>query len=166
MSKLELIRDLYSYNEWANRRLLGTASLLTQEKLAAARSASWGNLLTDFAHIGAAQVAWLLRWQQGANPVSTVELQGADTLDRLRERMERSHADLQEYIAGLTDERLDTVLYYRDSRGNEAERPLWQLMVHVANHGTYHRGETAGALTDLGHSPGDLDFVFWELGLR
>ena len=73
-----------------------------------------------------------------------------------------SHGGLREFVSDLTDERLEALQEFRDSAGNREARLLWQLMTHVANHGTYHRGEIAMMLTGVGHSPGDLDFSFWE----
>jgi uncharacterized damage-inducible protein DinB len=164
MSKLELIRDFYDYNEWANRRLLKVASGLGDDNVVYSPGASVAGVVGTMAHVAAAQINWLERWRGGVNRVSTVELASAMwSLDDIRAAFERSHAGLREYIASLTDPDLDGPLSYQDSRGDANERPLWQLMTHVANHGTYHRGEVASELTALGHSPGDLDFVFWEI---
>jgi len=38
---------------------------------------------------------------------------------------------------------------------------LWQQVVHQVNHATYHRGEVAATLTQLGQSPGDLDLLIF-----
>jgi uncharacterized damage-inducible protein DinB len=164
MSKLELIRDFYDYNEYANRRLLKVAAGLGDDNVVYSPGRSLAFAVSTMAHVAAAQINWLERWRGGVNRVSTVELASAMwALDDVRAAFERSHAGLREYIASLTDADLDRSLTYQDSRGAPNERPLWQLMTHVANHGTYRRGEAAAELTALGHSPGDLDFVFWVI---
>jgi uncharacterized damage-inducible protein DinB len=164
MSKLELIRDFYEYNEWANRHLLKVAAGLGDDNVVYSPGASVTGVVSTMAHVAAAQINWLERWRGGVNRISTVELASAMwPLDDVRAAFDRSHAGLREYIVSLTDADVDRPLAYKDSRGTANERPLWQLMTHVANHGTYHRGEAAAALTALGHSPGDLDFVFWVI---
>jgi uncharacterized damage-inducible protein DinB len=84
------------------------------------------------------------------------------SLAEVREFFGKVRPALATYINGLIDQDVDRTLYYRDSADNQNDRVLWQLLVHVVNHGTYHRGEVAAALSALGHSPGDLDFVYWE----
>ena len=37
--------------------------------------------------------------------------------------------------------------------------PVWQMLVHVVNHGTYHRGQITTMLTAEGRSPGELDLI-------
>jgi uncharacterized damage-inducible protein DinB len=163
VSKLQLISDLYAYNEWANDVLLAKAEELDMGQLAGPQGASFESILGNMAHLAAAQINWLERWRTGQNKQHTVDLgESLKTLADLRETLAASHSDLQAYIRALSDAQVDSDLEYRDKSGNQAVRPLWQLMTHVANHGTYHRGEVAMALTALSHSPGDIDFLFWE----
>ena len=132
------------------------------DELSVGRGASFDSILSSLAHVAAAQIIWLERWTGGENATPLAELQQMADLRTVRASFVASHSGLREFVAGLTDDRLEAPLSFRDSRGAQYSRPLWQLMMHVANHGTYHRGEIAMMLTDLGHSPGDLDFSFWE----
>ena len=161
MSSLEQIRALYAYNEWANDHLVEVSARVPAEELAASRGASFESILTSLAHIAAAQINWLERWTTGRNTMQTTELQKMPDLGTVRASFLASHAGLREFLAGLGEARLAAPLAFRDSSGTEFNRPLWQLMVHVANHGTYHRGEIALMLSGIGHSPGDLDFIYW-----
>jgi uncharacterized damage-inducible protein DinB len=164
MGKLELIRAYYDYNEYANLRLLEAASELSVEELERKQGASFDSIEGNLGHVLAAQVAWHERWVAGANTQPTTRLGDIHGLDELRQTYKLSHADLRDFLAELTEERLDTVLAYRNSRGEAYERVLWELMLHVANHGSYHRGETAMMLAALGHNPGDLDYLYFEMG--
>ena len=53
------------------------------------------------------------------------------------------------------------VVEYKNTHGERWAYPLWQQVVHQVNHATQHRGEVAAALTELGHSPGDLDLLIY-----
>ncbi len=167
MSKLQLVRDLYAYNEWANNLLLDKAEELDAGQVAGPQGASFDSILGNMAHLAAAQINWLERWQSGQNKRHTVDLgESLKTLADLRETFAASHRDLSEFLAAMTDATLDGDVEYRDRSGSRWEQPLWQPMMHVANHGTYHRGEVAMVLTALGHSPGDIDFLDWVFRRR
>ena len=67
--------------------------------------------------------------------------------------------DTTTYLATLqTDTDLARVLT-RQSGAHTVRRPLWESMLHIANHATQHRSEAALLLTTLAHSPGDLDLL-------
>ena len=87
------------------------------------------DVIATIAHVAAAQINWLERWQTGSNQRSTTVLQESmRTVDTLRESFERSHSDLRQYIADLTDADLERPLAYKDSIGVTFERVLWQLI--------------------------------------
>ena len=163
MSQVDVIRRLYAYNAWANGQVLEAASRLTEDEFSRKQGASFESVEGNLAHIVGAQIVWLQRWTGGTNPKPALEFQKMRGLAAIRDAFAQSHEGLREFAEALTDERLERVLAYHDSAGNPHERVMWQLMAHVANHGTHHRAETAMAMGAVGKPMRELDYVFFEI---
>ena len=162
MSALEQIRALYEYNEWANNHVLDAASELSEGELGREMGASFGSVQGNLVHVVGAQVLWLARWAQSGT-VGMPRLQEGRVREAIRDAYAKSHEDLRRFVKSLSAGDLTSVLSYTDSRGERLERPLGQLMLHVVNHGTHHRAETAMLLTALEKPPRQLDYLYFEL---
>ena len=98
------------------------------------------------------------RWRLGlagddeAAGAARPEREPLPTPDTLARRWADEWDALDAWLATVTDEWLDEL-------GEGV--PFWQMLAHVANHGTQHRSEAAVILTDAGRSPGDLDMIFF-----
>lgn len=158
----QIISQLYEYGIWANTKLLNTARGLTDEQLRKPFTQFEFTLLGSFVHLVSAEGRWYQSWI-GAPMEERLTVNDLPTLDAVRARWEKLYSERRAFIESLTPERLQQPLV-RKLQGQEQSIPLWQALVHVANHGTQHRSEIALMLTDLGQSPGDLDMVWWFLG--
>ena len=81
---------------------------------------------------------------------------------------ERAQTDvvIENFVEGLTPERLVTPLTYRTSKGERCEHQLWWALSHFFNHQTHHRGQVTTLLFQLGHDPGLMDLIaFMREGL-
>jgi uncharacterized damage-inducible protein DinB len=155
--RLNDIRTLYDYNAWANARILDAAARVPAEQFTTA-ALGYCQLRTALEHILVAESVWRLRWQ-GVAPESVAFPEEFPTLAALRARWAEEDQQLYAYINQLNDADLDHKLTYDRGEWGMDTRTLWHLLVHVVNHGTQHRSELAMLLTELGHSPGDLDFT-------
>jgi len=158
------VQTLYRYNPWANERLLDTAAPLTPAQLLAAPGTGAASVRDTLVHTMSAHWLWLERWQ-GRSPRTVIEAAEFDTVTAIRARWADIERDTRAFVAGLDDARLAAAVEYRNTRGERWAYPLWQQMIHQVNHATQHRSEAALMLTGLGHSPGDLDFLYY-LDLR
>src|SRR3989442_3008653 len=113
VSKLELIRGLYEYNEWANNHVLDAASHLSEDEFSRKQGASFESVEGNLAHIMGAQVVWLQRWMGGSNPRPVLEFQKTRGLSAIRDAFAQSHEGLRAFVYSLTDDRLDQTLEYK-----------------------------------------------------
>ncbi len=148
---VDAIRWLFGYDRWATRRIIDVldgmdASVWTRPNAVADRGL--GSILVH--HLGASQ-----RWRaglqsQGRDEGPSPEREPLPSVDDLRARWEAEWAAVDAWLPQLTEE---FVGYAFDGV------PVWQMLVHVVNHGTQHRSEAAALLTAEGRSPGELDMI-------
>jgi uncharacterized damage-inducible protein DinB len=155
----DALRTHIDYMAWANLRILDAAAQLSPEELAHDFGTADRSVLETLVHVFAADRIWLWRLAGGANPGFV-----SDT-DRSMTALQSGWPALlegwQTFAASLTDELVGAEVSYHDMKGNAWQQPLWQLMLHVVNHGTHHRGQVAGFLRSLGKTPPPLDLVLF-----
>jgi uncharacterized damage-inducible protein DinB len=155
---LEYLRTLVNYNFWANERILLAADKVSEEQFLAPARFSWGGLRGTLTHTLNAEWTWRSRWQ-GVSPNAPLRMQDFPTVAPLRVRWRAEQDAIRDFVERLTQRDLARLVKYTRISGGASAEPLWQLMVHLVNHGTQHRAEAAALLTEYGHSPGDLDFI-------
>ena len=81
------------------------------------------------------------------------------TLDGIRTHWDEIERQRTEYLEQLTPDALHDVLSYRTLKGDPFSNPLWQLLRHVVNHSTYHRGQVTTMLRQLGAATVSMDMI-------
>jgi len=161
------ILSLYDYNYWANARILSVALQVTPEQFVARNTSSYGSLRGTLAHALFAEMIWRRRLQGEQMPSGLPGETDFPSPEALYEAWTAEQALMRAYLAGLNDAGLQATLQYKNTKGMPFQNVVWNILLHVLNHGTQHRAEAAAMLTDFGHSPGDIDMIlyFREKGL-
>ena len=152
----EEVRTLYAYNSWANHRVLDACAPLSAAQLTENLRSSFPSVRDTLAHIMLAEWLWLERWQ-GRSP----GFPSADFPDlaAIRTRWEKIDGDLRGFVHKLSAADLDRVVEYKNTKGNAFSNPMRQMLQHVVNHGTYHRGQITTMLRQLGATPPTTDLI-------
>lgn len=163
MTTLDLMDDLYAYNDWANQKILALCGGLTDEQLDRPRDIGFGTLRATIFHILTAEQIWLERWRSVAwrefprDPVGmSINAMG----DRLRDVAEQR----RELVAASRNQRWGDRIQYADSSKNRYDHRLFDLLLHVANHGVHHRAQALNYLRHCDRTVvAGLDYIFYRL---
>ena len=160
--KVEDIKLYYEYNAWANKRILDAADKLTEAQLTMPNEFGWGDLRGALVHILDAEYGWF-SFLFGREDEGILDPETFADVAALRARWSLQSEITRQCLATLRDEDLHRI-HTSEHGGTTYNWVLWQVLVHVVNHGTQHRAESAALLTGFGHSPGDMDMsLFYNL---
>ena len=154
----EDFRLLYDYNSWANHRTLDACAQLTEDQFTRDMASSFRSVRDTLVHVMLVEWLWLERWH-GRSPNSFPPTSDFPTLDSVRARWAEINTDLRDYIASLTPEEVQRVVHHKTTAGVPYSHPLWQMLQHLANHGTYHRGQITTLLRQLGAKATGTDLI-------
>jgi len=158
----EVLATHIDYTAWASRKLVECAGRLSPEQLNHDFSTADHSVLGTLVHTFAADRLWLARLAGGPHPGFVADRDRS--LAVLQNEWPELHERWKQWTRGLTD--TSRAITYTDLKGNQWTQPLWQLILHVVNHGTPHRGQVSGFLRALGQTPPATDLVYYyrELG--
>ncbi|HXX17016.1 MAG TPA: DinB family protein [Candidatus Eremiobacteraceae bacterium] len=143
---------LYEYNAWANRRMLEAVSPLSKEEFTKPLGSSFSSLRDTAAHIYGVEWLWFERFQ-GRSPSAIPDDPEFADVARLKVSWQEFEPRLLNFARALTQEDLDRVMEYKTMKFGVYRNPLWQSMMHLVNHGTYHRGQITTMLRQLDAQP-------------
>jgi uncharacterized damage-inducible protein DinB len=152
------------YNAWANERLYGACSELADAERKAARPAFFGSIHRTLNHLLVADRIWISRLVGKAHGIAGLDQELYGDFNELRTARGQEDRRLVTVVAGYDEGSLAGELAYRNMAGEEKRTPLVQVLAHIFNHQTHHRGQVHGMLSGTAVAPPSLDLLYmpWE----
>lgn len=151
---------LFDYTVWANHKIMRVVATLPVDDYKRDLKSSHGGVRGTLVHTMSAEWVWLERWK-GVSPTQMFDEGEFPDIVALRDRWAVIEEHRASWLASLKPEAMGEAIAYRGLTGQEFAGPLWQLVQHVANHSTYHRGQIVALLRQLGAKAVGTDLVAW-----
>jgi uncharacterized damage-inducible protein DinB len=152
--------SLVAYTRWADAALLAACAELTPAQYTLELGGSFPSVQKTITHLAGSAKLWSLRLAgepyTGLPTVAEIP-DVATALARLGEAYAVFARVAPEWEATKTE-----TFTYRNVAGVEMTKVRWQVFRHIINHGTYHRGQLANMLRQLGVTPPTTDLLYWK----
>ena len=152
---------LLEYTRWANHRIVRATATLTLDEFRRDLHSSHGGVRGTLTHMMWAELVWLERWKGLPTPPAIDESEFGDVL-ALKERWSAVETHRAAWFEELPAEAARSLVRYATTEGRKYEAPLWQLVQHVANHASYHRGQVTAFLRQMGAKAVNTDMSTWD----
>lgn len=144
---METLNQLWLYNNWANQAIIGLFEKHTKKMPA--------NCLHLFSHMVNTQSVWLSRMNGSVQTVAAWDDHNIETCKLMHQE---ASAGLKEQL-DLQPAELAEVIEYTNSLGNSYQNIRHDILIHVFNHGTYHRAQIATEMRKNGLEPLNTDYI-------
>lgn len=154
------------YNRWQNQSIYATADQLTDADRKRDQGAFFGSIHATLVHLLWGDQVWLHRFAGTPAPAPQRPKDSPGMIERW-EDLKIARVACDETILAWAD-KLDPdwlagdLTWFSGAMGREIRRPRWQLVAHLFNHQTHHRGQVHAMLTRLSAKPQDTDLMLIE----
>ena len=163
---IENFKQLADYNHWANRRLYAAALALPDEQYRHHTGVFFGSLHGTLNHLLLADRIWLKRLTgEGEHPLRLDAILFEDRNELARARMAED-ARLKRVVSGYSEADLAAAVSYKTRSGAPHQQALKDILLHLFNHHTHHRGQAHACCSILtGREPPLLDLLAFQRGV-
>ena len=159
-----MLQQLATYNVWANNKLIYCIQQQPEGLWYQQTPSSFDSLYKTILHMWDAESAWWQRMKMQERimvPSATVK-EKEPLFQHVANGLIEQSLEWEEWVKAASDMALQHVFQYQNLNGEQFKQPVFEVLVHVFNHGTYHRGQLVSMLRQLGISTiPQTDFAFW-----
>lgn len=142
--------QLFNYNNWATKETIESIIKLNQPS---------ERIISLISHIIAAQQIWFNRIVDDKSPLKPWEVY---TIDECTGKSEEITSRWLNYLEHTSDDRLNEVIHYSNTKGDGFESSVKDILTHVINHSTYHRAQIALLVKEAGGKPAVTDYIVYQ----
>ena len=145
----QILQQYAAYNIWANQRIFGCILALSEEQADLEITSSFSSFKKTVLHMWDAESIW---WQR-LKLSERINRPGEDfkgTMDELARSLGRQSTEWLDWVSNASEPQLEHVFAYQNNRKEQFKQPVYEMLMHLFNHGTYHRGQLVTMLRQLG----------------
>lgn len=161
MTNKDALARLLEYTSWANHRVLRVAATLSVDDFRRDQGSSHGGVRGTLVHMLWAEWLWLERFK-GLSPRERFDEGDYPDVRAVSQRWRLLEEHRTAWFEEVADDAVSRRVTYSNTKGESFTQPLWQLVQHVANHATYHRGQVVTLLRQAGAKPPATDMMMWD----
>jgi uncharacterized damage-inducible protein DinB len=148
---LAYLQTLLDYHYWARDIILDAVTELPREKFIQPVDSSFKSLRDTVAHIYAADLVWYKRWMGVST--SLIPYDQFPDATSIRTAWKDLESSVRQFVDNLGEQGVNRHWEYKLLSGAPDTAPFWEMLVHVVNHASYHRGQVTTLLRQLGAQP-------------
>ena len=149
-------RHFYDYHFAENRKIWNHVASLSHEQFTQHVDYSRGSVRDQILHLISCDAAWF-SGLRGVEIPEDLNPANFDDRESIRAHWDNVEQNMRDYLATLRDD----MLFDKPLEGEDKDLILWQVLLHVANHGTDHRAQLLRVLNDLGVKTTSQDYIFY-----
>jgi uncharacterized damage-inducible protein DinB len=145
----DILQKLSAYNLWANSQLFPLICQLPKEKQEREIPSSFPSLYRTILHMWDAETIWWQRFKLQERLIIPSENFKGD-MNELCQQLLKQDKLWSDWLSSAQEHMLTHVFHYQTLKKEQFKQPVYEMMLHVFNHGTYHRGQLVNMLRQLG----------------
>ncbi len=156
-------RTNLEFMKWADEIMLAALLKVPSDRVSADTGSSFRSMLDTLNHVYLAELVWFKRIQGEHQKLA--DLVSPADATALAEASADLHKSWLDWAASMSPEGWHGPFTFRNKEGVESTMPYWQIVMHVVNHGSYHRGQFATMLRQAGIAPPATDLIIYYRSL-
>jgi uncharacterized damage-inducible protein DinB len=162
----ELLRQFVTYNIWAHQKIMDIILSLPEEKHKAELPSSFSSLYKTALHVWDADSIW---WQRIVTPERIIAPSTGfnGTMNDIADGLLLQSQQWLAWVNEVSEESLNEIFHYRNLKGEPFSQPIRDVVLHICNHGTYHRGQLVNMLRQMNVTGiPQTDFIVWARNVQ